>query len=160
MKPAATATASSSQVFECWAASSLAADAKRNQSPVPCDKDVIISDWVRTYWPAPSRVSSQNFVFIRFYSCYTFMFNKALKNHYPPGSCIYSTQADQIVQDTVVLLCHRSTSASASAHVTSWHLSPGCSRGSVYLINGPKFMVPLCESYQKWWTWPLGLVSL
>ncbi len=106
--------------------------------------------------PAQSRVSSQKCVFISFYSCYTFMSNKALKNYYPPGSSIYSTH--QIVHDTVVLFCHRSPSA--SAHVTSWHLSPGCSRGSVCWINGPKFMVPLCESYRKWLTWPLGLVSL
>ncbi len=42
-----TATANKSQVFEYWAVSSLATDAGENQSAVPCDNDVIRSDWVR-----------------------------------------------------------------------------------------------------------------
>ncbi len=36
-----------SQVFEYWAVSSLATDTGENESPVPCDDDVIRSDWVR-----------------------------------------------------------------------------------------------------------------
>ncbi len=44
---AATATTNISRAFECWAASSLATDTGENQSAVPCDNDVIISDWVR-----------------------------------------------------------------------------------------------------------------
>ncbi len=43
-----TATASISQVFECWAASSLATDPGENQSAVPCGNDVIMSYWVRS----------------------------------------------------------------------------------------------------------------
>ncbi len=41
-----TATASTSHVFECWE-SSLATDTGENQSAMPCDNDVIRSDWVR-----------------------------------------------------------------------------------------------------------------
>ncbi len=41
------ATASTSHIFECWAVSSLATDTGENQSAVPCDNDVIRSDWVR-----------------------------------------------------------------------------------------------------------------
>ncbi len=41
-----TATASTSNIFECWAASSLAIGPEENQSAVPCG-DVIRSDWVR-----------------------------------------------------------------------------------------------------------------
>ncbi len=36
-----------SHIFECWAASSLATDTGENQSAVPCNNDVIRSDWVR-----------------------------------------------------------------------------------------------------------------
>ncbi len=46
----ATATANTSQVFECWAASSLATDTGENQSAVPFDNDVIITSlslWLR-----------------------------------------------------------------------------------------------------------------
>ncbi len=39
-----TATASTSHIFECLAASSLATDTGENQSAVPCDNDVIRSD--------------------------------------------------------------------------------------------------------------------
>ncbi len=42
-----TATKSTSHIFECWAESSLATDTEENQSAVPCDNDVIRSDWVR-----------------------------------------------------------------------------------------------------------------
>ncbi len=42
-----TATANKSQVFEYWAVSSLATDTGEKQSAVPCDNDVIRSDWVR-----------------------------------------------------------------------------------------------------------------
>ncbi len=41
------ATTSTSHIFECWAESSLATDTGENQSAVPCDNDVIRSDWVR-----------------------------------------------------------------------------------------------------------------
>ncbi len=37
LKHAAIATASTTQVFECWVTSSLAGDAKRNQSSEPCE---------------------------------------------------------------------------------------------------------------------------
>ncbi len=42
-----TATVSTSHIFECWAASSLATDTGESQSAVPCDNDVIRSDWDR-----------------------------------------------------------------------------------------------------------------
>ncbi len=42
-----TATASTNHIFGCWAASSLSTDTGESQSAVPCDKDVIKSDWVR-----------------------------------------------------------------------------------------------------------------
>ncbi len=42
-----TATTNTSHIFECWAESSLTTDTGENQSAVPCDNDVIRSDWVR-----------------------------------------------------------------------------------------------------------------
>ncbi len=39
-----TATANKSQVFEYWAASSLATNTRENQSAVSCDNDVVSSD--------------------------------------------------------------------------------------------------------------------
>ncbi len=42
-----TATTSTSHIFECWAESSLATNTGENQSAMPCDNDVITSDWVR-----------------------------------------------------------------------------------------------------------------
>ncbi len=39
-----TATASTSHIFECWI---LATNTGQNQSAVPCDNDVVRSDWVR-----------------------------------------------------------------------------------------------------------------
>ncbi len=42
-----TATTSTNHIFECWAEILLATDTGENQSAVPCDNDVIRSDWVR-----------------------------------------------------------------------------------------------------------------
>ncbi len=39
--------ASTSHIFECWAVNSLATHTRENQSAVPCDNDVIMSDWVK-----------------------------------------------------------------------------------------------------------------
>ncbi len=46
LKCTAIVTESTTQVFECWAASSLATDTGENQSAVPRDNDVIMSGWV------------------------------------------------------------------------------------------------------------------
>ncbi len=58
-----TATASTSHVFECWAATSLATNTGESQSVVPCGNDVNRSDLVRLIGLRPCRVSCQNSVF-------------------------------------------------------------------------------------------------
>ncbi len=63
LKRAAAATASISQLFECWAASSLLLMWKENNWLWHVNNDVIILEWVRTR-PVPSRVLWQNLVFL------------------------------------------------------------------------------------------------